>query len=362
MGADGELAGAALRYKQMHLFYLRVWFICASVVVIMASWMAYVGASPDKYDDIQTQWQACLFQPNYFYSPLMSPVKLGMFVNALVFVGMIGVGMTLMGNCAMYFAWGNTKFSVAAAFFGLWCSLVGFTYYTPSPPLPIPSETNATLFILMYWIKKDYFSDLSNDCRDTYNFVVVYIAVCFIMLFVMGMGTNMTFYYLYQKYKALNVSILGELRNAPSKYPSLIFGNTLLMMIMYIGAFIGKVVSSTTAVDAYADGLHSPTLGRAVYPEIFFPFKPAYMSISSMCWAAIFVGVLYGLTNKRENVSSFKLAAAAALLYVLVSYPSMVYIIQMYYQMDLDSDKVCTSYFNSGNFICCLVLLYFIYR
>jgi hypothetical protein len=183
----------ALTYQKTHLVYLYLWLLCVLVIVIMASWMSYVGASPDKFSDYTDNWQSCLFQPNYFYIS-GKPVKLGMFINSLVFVGMLGISMTLLGNCVMYWAWKNTKWSVPAAFFGLWCSLVGFTYYTPSPPLPAPTETNATLFIFMYWIKKDYFSSLDSNCTDAYNFIVVYLAACFIMLFVMGMGKQHMYY------------------------------------------------------------------------------------------------------------------------------------------------------------------------
>lgn len=80
----------------------------------------------------------------------------------------------------------------------------------------------------------------------------------------------------------MRVSITHELWYAPTMVPLLIFLNTVTMCFMYIGAFLGKVVSSVTAVDAYRASSHTPALGVAVYPEIFFPFKPAYMSISSM--------------------------------------------------------------------------------
>jgi hypothetical protein len=93
----------------------------------------------------------------------------------------------------------------------------------------------------------------------------------------------MTFYYLYQKYKRMNITIWEELLTAPTKTPLLIFINTVLMCLMYIGAFLGKVVSSITAVDAYANSSHTVVPAAAIYPEIFFPFKPAYMSISSTC-------------------------------------------------------------------------------
>lgn len=178
MGGQGELGHSAMRFRNMHRVYLAMWLLCALIVIIMASWMSYVGASPDKYNDIHTNWEACLFQPNYIVGPTLSSIKLGSFINSLVFIGMIGVSMSLFGNVVMYWAWMNSKWSTPAAFFGLWCSLVGFTYYTPSPPLPIPSETNSTLFITMYWIKKHYFSDLSSECTQTYNFVAFYLAIC----------------------------------------------------------------------------------------------------------------------------------------------------------------------------------------
>ena len=92
----------------------------------------------------------------------------------------------------------------------------------------------------------------------------------------------MTFYYAYKKYKELNISIWDELFKSPTKIPLLIFINTLVMCLQYIGAFLGKVVSSITAVDAYRNSDHTSTsVGDVAYPEIFFPFQPAYMSITS---------------------------------------------------------------------------------
>lgn len=72
-----------------------------------------------------------------------------------------------------------------------------------------------------------------------------------------------------------------------------------------------------------------------------------------MCWAAIFVGVLFGLTNRNDRVRPFHAAAAASLLYILVSYPSMVYIVQLYYEMDLNKDTICENYFNDGGQFSC---------
>ena len=190
---NGEKNTVEEGFQKIHRIYLFIWLVCAFIVTIMASWMSYVGARPDKYNDIAETWQACLFEPNYVYVAPGVTSTVGMFINAIVFVGMIGIAMTVLGNAATYWAWSNTKWSVAAAFFGLWCSLVGFTYYTPSPPIPVPSETNATLFIFLYWIKKHYYADLSSECEQTYNFIAFYLAICFIMLFVMGMGTSLVY-------------------------------------------------------------------------------------------------------------------------------------------------------------------------
>ena len=77
-----------------------------------------------------------------------------------------------------------------------------------------------------------------------------------------------------------------------------------------------------------------------------------------MCWAGVFVGVLYGLTNRscNDRVWSYKAAALFSLMYCFVSYPSMVYIMQLYYELDLNKDEVCENYFNSGKFVLLLVV------
>ena len=114
-------------YRVYHRFWIRIWVICAIVVTFMSSWLGYIGAMPDEYNDYTSNWESCLFQPNYAYVPSATGPKLqkvGEFISALSFVGIVVIGMTLMGNCALYWSWSSTKWCFPAGFFGLWCSLM----------------------------------------------------------------------------------------------------------------------------------------------------------------------------------------------------------------------------------------------
>ncbi len=121
------------KYRIYHQIWIRVWAVCVVGIIIMSCWLGYIGASPSKYDNYEDNWESCIFQPNYVYVPTLTPfgvvskpTDVGGFGNALVFVGLMVIGMTLAGNCALYWAWSDTRWSLSAACFGFWCTFMVF--------------------------------------------------------------------------------------------------------------------------------------------------------------------------------------------------------------------------------------------
>lgn len=147
----------------------------------------------------RNDWQACLIQPNYVYSndatlnyaiatidndiselntvldSLKKPRKAldlepeqqgkytskgGPFMEGLAYVGNLVTGMTLMGQLAVFISWKHPGWLISAACFGLWCSLLSFSYYNSDPPLPVPTKTNATLLIFLGWLNKSNFDNV----------------------------------------------------------------------------------------------------------------------------------------------------------------------------------------------------------
>ena len=62
-----------------------------------------------------------------------------------------------------------------------------------------------------------------------------------------------------------------------------------------------------------------------------------------MLWAATFVSVLRAYFHGR--VSPYRFSGIAALMYVYLSYPSICYIVQLYYHLKLDDINTCNDYF-----------------
>jgi hypothetical protein len=109
----------------------------------------------------------------------------------------------------------------------------------------------------------------------------------------MGMGTNLAFSFGWQKFKSMRMSDWHYLWGSGSKYTYLVIINTLLCCFCFIGAFLGKVVSAVTSVDAIHASPHNPSFTAVVYPAIFFPFKGA--TITATCkpsWKLVAVCLL----------------------------------------------------------------------
>ena len=74
-----------------------------------------------------------------------------------------------------------TPCSFAIIIFASWMSYIGVRsnniHVFSAPVLPVPKQSNATLLLLLYWIKKEHFSDINdghNVCDCAYYFIVVY--------------------------------------------------------------------------------------------------------------------------------------------------------------------------------------------
>ena len=211
------------KLEAYHKFFIFLWTLCAIPVVIMTFQMANIGALNafegyfKPYENVVinnvtyqvatesaiNQWQTCLFQPEYFYTTAankndviailntkISEINIalaeihkgipykpeqqgsftknglgGTFINSLVAMGELILGMTLMGQTAVYISWKHPGWLVSAACFGMWCSLLSFSYYTSDPPLPVPSDTNATLLIYLGWLNKFDWINVSHKYR-----------------------------------------------------------------------------------------------------------------------------------------------------------------------------------------------------
>lgn len=354
------------------------WCIPAIVVMIFATWFGVLGANASSHYSIDTEWQACLFAPNEATLPIiedtgLSPdvaadlglsnteLPMGTFINSLIVVGVTIILMSALGLSAVYRAYDNLhSHLVASTVFSFWCIFLCMTYYTATPPVPIAVDTNATILLFMYWLSKDKFTNLNNgnnDCGKAYNILVAYFAMCVLMTFCLALGTWMSARANYLK-RVEDKEIASRNSETVKSWPTLskyIFINTCLMCVCYFGAFLGRIITSFNTVNCFHDydvNLDDITQGDGNiiwYPDIFFPFCPAVISIDSVLWAATFYPVTVAVMN--GTVSEYRVAAFVCFIYITTTgYPAMVYLMQLFYDLHLEDLDTCNDYFAQPDF------------
>jgi hypothetical protein len=124
------------------------------------------------------------------------------------------------------------------------------------------------------------------------------------------------------------------------------------MMCCYVGEFLGRLVTSLNSLKALEDYhtklediIYQPgdTSLKIYLPEIYYPFQPGYINLTSLCWAIVYISATRAYFGSR--IAAYKTAAAGSLLFFLTNTSSMFYVMALYYDMDLWKDSVCFNYF-----------------
>ncbi len=67
---------------------------------------------------------------------------------------------------------------------------------------------------------------------------------------------------------------------------------------------------------------------------------------SALCWGVILTTVVRLFFNSRPSL--LRIVAVASLIYLLINTSSMVYVVSLYFQEELNKDTVCFDYFKRG--------------
>lgn len=337
------------------------------------------------------------------YTPLKSGKyikKGGPLLESMIDIGLTVIGMTLMGQAAVFMSWKHPGWLASAACFGLWCSMLSMTYYTADPPIPVPEDTSATLLLLLYWLKPHYFlniNDGDNNCGPAYALVLIFCVLCCFMVIIMGIGTTMAVHIEIARFK-LNLKFwkLHPVKDDAKlmKLRNIAIINTVLMMCMYMSSFLGRVVTSFTTLDAlnsYTGVLssmpsmsptampsysHSPSMkptsvihepfpsfsptfsptepftvyeDLVYYPEAWFPFKGSYINVCSPLWAIVFICNVRCWLHSR--ISPYRFAFAASFLYIIFDLPGMISVNQIYRIENFSDFRTCVDFYKNFAFI-----------
>ncbi len=99
------------------------------------------------------------------------------------------------------------------------------------------------------------------------------------MVLIMGSGTSLAFYVAWRRHSDKNYVPAQDHKGG---FVVLCF--TVIMCLTYIGAFIGKLVTSLTSIDAllaYDTQLSDLQPSELYFPSVFYPFKAGAVNISS---------------------------------------------------------------------------------
>lgn len=302
-GSDAPFNEVVEKSKKIHKILFMLWIPMCMAVVIMTSWMTHIGVKASRYEDVTSTWQSCLFTPNYVTLPLsdtaLAPVlallgfpisdkqlQLSGFIFSNIYLGTQATIMTFLGQMVLYRSWKHVGWILTSAFFGLWCSLISMTYYISSPVLPTPVGTNSTMILIMYYLKRKDWEDINdgdNMCSTAFNFIVIYIACIMAMIVLMGAGTSLAFLVSYRRMKDPSYQKIIAPHGGKE-----VFMLTLVMMVTYIGLFMGKLIGSVNGLDALRDSSNTSIDDFIVtkdsliyYPKIFYPFGGGAVNMTS---------------------------------------------------------------------------------
>lgn len=212
--------------------------------------------------------------------------------------------------------------TVAFIAWSIWAML---TYYMAAPILPVPSQTNSTLVILMYYAKQYVFENENNGdnvCDDAFKYIWVTIALSLAVVLINCV--------------LLVLGVMGEYarRHAPMRKKYAPLEGTVAPLVMvylcavfYVIQVMGKMYSSWTTINsirAFDTSMDSAAAqGLSVwFDDSFFPFQAGSLDINTICWVGAFMSVIRGYT--RQSVSSFRLSAVLGFSFILTAFPGLI--------------------------------------
>lgn len=353
----GKLEEFLEKCKWRHSVAIAVWCVPAFILTVMMSMFGAMGANSTTHYNIETEWQACFFAPNDAIVPLTSEdteVKMGSFIHSAIVVGCTVLLMTAAGLAVVYRSYNKPRHLIASGYFSLWCTFIALSFYTSAPPVPIAADTNSTALLFMYWLRESPFTDLNdgnNHCQKAYDILVAYFFLCMVMVACLGVGTRQAFRAGFIKFK--QDKVLAERSTQSANRPELarpIAIITILTCLCTMGAFIGRIMTSFNTLNCLRDydvNLDDITTGDGnilYYPDIYFPFIPATITLSSVLWGAMLYLVVCSYVN--NIVRHYRIVAFLSAIYVMTGYPSITYLLQLFYDMNLDDLDTCNEYWS----------------
>lgn len=384
------------RLYNIHQYIFAIYVPLVFGIMMMSCFWAYTQSMASHYQNKAEDWQACLLDTSYtvplseyialqqaagrncaiglFFTPQTSnctstsvacvqnlqktclsgttlpevKIPVGELLQSLSYLGLQTAIFSMISHAGLNRALRHPSWIAATNAFIIWGVWAMLTYYTSSPVLPIPGQTNATLITIMYYAKKyvfDNFNSGNNNCGDAYKYLWLYITMMLIVIiinfviFLMGIVAELA------RQRAPNRKMYRPLQG--TAWPIIACS---VAALFYFFAIFGKMFSSWTAVDSIRS--YDKTVTQAAqdkdsvwFEDSFFPFQVSNLDINTLAWIGSFMAVIRGYT--RQSVSAFRLSAIMAGAYILTGYPGLVGGLQFYKDNDFQDFDKCRDFFRT---------------
>lgn len=286
-------------------------------------------------------------------SPSTVTLPSGHLLSGLSFLGISSVIYGVGAHVAIIRALTQPTWLISTIAAAFWACFAILTYYTLSPVLPVPGQTNSTLLSMLYYERSynmyDGLNGGDNQCRTAFTYVWLYLIFQVLIAFTVFLGGCIAIYAEQIRYRSSKQYAFERLEY--TTVPVILAG---LACLFYVLVVISKIISMITEVHAISSFNLTPEQAFAQgkllwYEPIWFPFAQPSFDLGTVLGVAAFMSILRGFTV--QSITAFRIAAVTSMLFTLVSYPAVVGAFAFYKENDFKDYDKCWNYFLASDVV-----------
>jgi hypothetical protein len=385
--------------QRLYRWVIIAWVPIALVVVGMSSLWADILGKAGSYS-VTENWQACLVQADYQYIPIseiaqyqvstqgaitktnfkncliglvfsgqctvpclqaingtcpLPPPSLkvndpalptGKFLGGLSYIGIQAIIFSAGGHASMRRALVHPSWIPSTIALLVWFLYGIFNYYTVSPVLPVPGQTNSSFLMYIYYessgYKFDNFNGGDNHCDKANVYVWVYILFVILLASTILIALIIGIYAERIRYKAL------KKHYEPLRHTEIPCILAVIAVIFYWLLTVSKITSSLNILNAINNftltTMQAAKQGLTIwFPQIWFPFAQPFFDLSTILGIMSLMSIVRGYTI--QSISAFRLSFIAALVFTVTTYPGIVGAFEFYNYHTFSNDDDCQNFF-----------------
>lgn len=387
-----KMTNELIGLQKYHKYVIMFWFPLCLAIIAMSSLWADIQGKKDDYTD-PNQWQTCLTQADYqtlavktavtasttkfgtclytgivtnacnttCFGPVLTncvsglssssltdvPLQTGRFLGGLSYLGIQTVIFSSAAHAAMYRALKHPSWLISTIALAFWFLFAIFTYYTVSPILPVPGQTNSTLLTYLYYesdyTKFDNYNNGVNGCLQAYRYVWVYLTFILLVALSVFLCGMIGVYAERIRYASKNKKQYEPLKH--TEIPLILGALAIFFYLLLAGSKMTSSFVELNAIDNF-DLTKATAVSQSKilwYPQIWFPFAQPNLDLSTILGITSFMSVLRGYTV--QSVSAFRMAFIAAFTFAFSTYPGIVGAYEFYFYNNFQQFDQCYGFF-----------------